>query len=55
MMLVLIQIAFTSQGNSNEYQQHMFFYKENLVEAIQMSTNNICFYKENQKKKNTHT
>ena len=49
-------------GNSNECQQHnLSFYKvilkhmllviwiASLVQAIQMSTNNICFYKENQK------
>ena len=39
MLWVLIWIASTCWGNSNECPQH-------IVEAIQMSTHNICFYKE---------
>ena len=45
MLWVLIRIASTSRCNSNGYPQHM-----PLVDAIQMSTHNICLYKEVDKK-----
>ena len=45
MLWVLIWIASTGRGNSNEYPQHMLL---QTCRGIQMSTHNICLYKENQ-------